>query len=297
MWEQIELSQGVKVRRHPPADADLAALNRDGVRAVIDVRTDTEAYGASLPPAEEAAIARAYGLETIHVPIDSKAVTKADLDRIGEALQAAPKPVLIHCAAGKRAGMVALVHTAIETGTPGTEMLEMARTLDLVFGDAVQQRVFVDYVDEHERPPDPLARREKALRVDGRPIPLIPEAVRELTGQTQEKTRRRATPVWKPSHGIDRGTGLRLPEILGGRELSGRSLGIVAVAGAAALLLFHRHLRLPLLIAAGIIGARAVARLQARPPAPALPVPPEDPALDISIAELDARIRHLKATA
>lgn len=297
MWEQIELSQGVKVRRYPPADADLAALRRDGVRTVIDVRTDTEAYGASLPPAEEAAVARAYGLGAVHVPIDSKAVTRADLDRIGEALYAAPKPVLIHCAAGKRAGMVALVHTAIETGTPGAEMLEMARTLDLVFGDAVQQRVFADYVDEHERPPDRLARREEALRVDGQPVPLVPRSVRELTSQMQEKTRRRTTPVWKTLPRTNRVISLPLPAFVGGGELSGRSLVIVAGAGGAALLLFHRHLRLPLLIAAGIVGARAVARLQVRPPLAALPVPSEDPALDISIAELDARIRHLKATA
>lgn len=297
MWEQIELSQGVKVRRYPPADADLAALRRDGVRSIIDVRTDAEPYGASLPPAEEAAIARAYGLEAIHVPIDSKAVTKADLDRVGAALHDAPKPVLIHCAAGKRAGMVALVHTAIETGTPGTEMLEMARTLDLVFGDAVQQRVFADYADEHERPPNRLARREEALRVDGKPVPLVPGAVREMTGQMHQKTERRTVPVWKPLPRTDRAVSLPLPEFLGGGKLSGRSLGIVAVAGMAALLLFHRHLRLPLLIAAGIVGARAVTRLRARPPVPALPVPPEDPALDMNIAELGARIRQLKATA
>lgn len=285
MWEQIELSQGVKVRRHPPADADLAALHRDGVRTVIDVRTDSEAYGASLPPAEEAAIARAYGLEAIHVPLDSKAVTKADLHRIGGALYGAPKPVLIHCASGKRAGMAALVHTAIETGTSGTEMLEMARTLDLVFGDAVQQRVFADYVDEHERPPDRLVRREEALRVDGQPVPLVPEAVREVTG---------TMPAWRRLPPADRVVGLPLPKFLGGGELSGRSLAILAVAGAAALMLFDRHLRVPLLIAAGIIGGRAVVRLQSRP---ATPVGSEDPALDVDVAELDARIRHLRATA
>lgn len=285
MWEQIELSQGVKVRRHPPADADLAALHRDGVRAVIDVRTGSEAYGVSLPPTEEAASARANGLEAIHVPIDFKAVTKADLDRIGAALHDAPKPVLIHCASGKRAGMAALVHTAIASGASGAEMLEMARTLDLVFGDAVQQRVFADYVDEHRLPPDRLVRREEALRVDGQPVPLVPEAVREVT---------RTVPAWRRSPPADPVVGLPLPGFLGGGELSGRSLAILAVAGAAALMLFDRHLRLPLLIAAGIIGARAVTRLQSRP---STPVGSEDPALDVSVAELDARIRHLKATA
>ncbi len=296
MWEQIELSRGVRVGRHPPTDADLAALRRDGVRAVIDVRTDTEPYDASLPPAEEAVIARAYGLEAIHVPIDSAAVTKADLDRVGQALRDAPKPVLIHCAVGKRAGMVALVHTAIETGTPGAETLEMARNLDLVFGSPAQQRLFADYVDEHERPPDSLIRREEALRVDGRPVPLLPEAVREFTQEVQGKNRRRATPAWMPLRGKTPAARLRVPVPGVARPLSGRSLGVMAAAGAV-LLLLDRRLRIPLLIAAAIVGGRAIAVLQSRPPAPPTPPPPEDPTLDLSIAELDARIRRLKATA
>ena len=190
MWDRIELSQHVKIGRKPPSEREIDAMRKDGVRAVIDLRTQDEAAGHAMPPAAEARAVRARGMNYIHVPVSTESVDKTDLDRVGEALRRAPKPVLVHESSGSRAGMIALAHTAIEAGVPGSEMVEMARHLDLVFGDPSQQEIFTHYVDQRRTRPDPLARRTEALRENGRPIPFLGEDTRTLASEIQEDHRR-----------------------------------------------------------------------------------------------------------
>ncbi len=201
MWNQIELSRKIKVARRAPDDEALDALQREGVRAIIDLRTDAEPIGAG--PAIEAAGARQRDISYIRVPVSAHDFSRRDLDRVGEALMNAPKPVLIHCASGKRAGMFALAHTSIEAGVPGAEMMEMARHLDLVFGDPEQQHVFVNYVDQREVRPDPVARRQEAVRAEGRPMPFLPEDTRSLAREMREDHRRHLA----QDVGYDRKTG------------------------------------------------------------------------------------------
>jgi len=121
VWDRIELSQHVKVARKPPGKREIDALRKEGVRAVIDLRTQHEALGQDMPPAAEAKQVRARGMDYIHVPVSTESVDKTDLDRVGEALRGAPKPVLIHESVGKRAGMIALARVAVEGGVPGAE--------------------------------------------------------------------------------------------------------------------------------------------------------------------------------
>lgn len=302
MWEQIELSRQVKVARTPPGKDELEALHREGVRSIIDLRTDAEPPGKRLSPLAEAADARAQGIEHIRVPVSASRVGTAELDRVGEALRDAPKPVLIHCASGRRAGMIALIHTAIETGTPGAEMLEMGRHLDLVFGDHDQQQVFANYVDRREIPPDALHRREEALRVDGKPIPLLPAATRELAQEMQEDQHRRlasdgGTPV-RRSQAPSRRVGPRVRTLpLRAAPVPSASHRVsmtVAAAAGIVILLLDKRVRVPLLIAAGLMAGRAVVLLRAQSPAPS--PPPTDPALDRDIAELERRVRRLSKT-
>lgn len=299
MWEQIELSRQVKVARTPPGRNELEALHREGVRSIIDLRTDAEPPGERLSPLAEAADARAQGIEHIRVPVSASRVGTAELDRVGEALRDAPKPVLIHCASGRRAGMIALIHTAIETGTPGAEMLEMGRHLDLVFGDHDQQQVFANYVDRREIPPDALHRREEALRVDGRPIPLLPAATRE---EMQEEKHRRSAPDGgtpaRRSQAPSRRIGARVRTLpLRAAPVPSASHRVsmtLAAAAGIAILLLDKRVRVPLLIAAGLMAGRAVVLLRAQSPAPS--PPPIDPALDRDIAELERRVRRLSKT-
>ncbi len=330
VWDKIELSQHVKVGRTPPGERELDALRKEGLRAIIDLRTHDETAGNSAPPAVEATRVRARGIDYIHVPVSAESVDKTDLDRVGEALKHGPKPLLIHDAGGNRAGMIALVHTAIEAGVPGTEMMEMARHLDLVFGDPAQQEVFAHYVDQRRTHPDPLTRRIEALREDGRPIPLLPEDTGTLAREIQEDHHREfaqdhahvvaptptpmeippvpdaatampgsaamrtsARPIAAPHTGLTPSPtwtphASRLASRIKVIPLSAQprpvrpvawspptpaALGMGAAIATAILLAIDRRLLLPLLIAAGVIGARVMSRL---PPGPLDEPPPAD---------------------
>ncbi|MGH7041742.1 MAG: tyrosine-protein phosphatase, partial [Acetobacteraceae bacterium] len=147
MWDGIELSRHVKVSRGVPGAKDIDDLHAAGIRTVLDLRGDGEFAKDAPEPAEEAALLAARGIAYKRRPLPFSGFTEADLDEIGGVLREADKPVLVHCASGKRAGMVALAHTCIEAGVPGEEMLEMARSLDVVFGNPEQQHMFARYVN------------------------------------------------------------------------------------------------------------------------------------------------------
>ncbi len=332
MWDRIELSQHVKVGRMPPGERELDALRRDDVRAIVDLRTHDETIGHAAPPAVEATRTRARGMDYIHVPVSAESVDKTDLDRVGEALRHAPKPVLIHDSGGNRAGMIALVHAAVEAGVPGAEMMEMARHLDLVFGDTAQQEVFAHYVDQRETRPDPMARRTEALREEGRPIPLLPEDTGTVAREIQEDHHREfaqdrahaVAPTPRPAAVIPAVPGSIVSSepraaagaawTPGASRLASRikiiplgaqspperqvawspptpaALGIGAAIATAILLAIDRRLLLPLLIAAGVMGARVVSRLQ---PGRLIAPAPADAALDHDIDDLEKRMRRL----
>ena len=362
MWGRIELSQHVKVARKPPGKRELDALRKEGVRAVIDLRTRHEPLGDAAPPVAEANQVRAHGMDYIHIPVSAESVDKTDLDRVGEALRRAPKPVLIHDSSGNRAGMIALVHVAIEAGVPGAEVMEMARRLDLVFGASSQQDVFTHYVDQRGTRPDPFARRKEALRADGRPLPLLGEDTRTLASEIQEdhhrvfaqdharvvtpaqasmKARPPATTPPRPAltHILATAAaraarcfaapepaltpGPNLPQTphpapearwtppasrlssrikilplaeprhrarVGASPPTPAALGTGAAIATAILLAIDRKLLIPLLIAAGVMGARAIARL----PRGALRATLlADPGRDDDVNDLEQRVRQL----
>lgn len=282
MWEQIELSRHVKVARRPPGEPELYALRDQGVRSVIDLRTDAETFADTLAPDAEAAKVRAHGMEYIRVPISTRGVGAADLDRVGVALRDAPKPVLIHCASGKRAGMTALVHSAVETGLPGREMLEMARNLDLVFGDPEQQEVFANYVDQHEKRPDPLVHREETLHVGA---------------GTQTATLVAAPPMPPPAPGrspVQRVKIMRVPVPAAAWPPPPGTLGVAAALAGTILIVLDRRVVFPVLIAAGIVVAWVADNVWASPA--------EFPVLatgeiDREIADLEKRVRRLSKSA
>jgi uncharacterized protein (TIGR01244 family) len=309
VWEQIELSRHVKVARRPPGEPELEALGRQGVRAIIDLRTDMETFTDALAPTAEEASVHAHGMEYIRVPVSTRRVDEEDLDRVGAALRDAPKPVLIHCASGKRAGMVALVHSAIETGTPGKQMLEMAKGLDLMPSDPVQQDVFSDYVDLHETRADPLKRREESLHAEGQPAPLLPEDTHTLAAEMQHEHRRHdihgekdpvpAAVVTAPATTTVRSRLSRVRLIRASVPSAiwpppPGALGAAAAVAGVILLVIDRRVVIPVLIAAGIVAAWVADSLRNNPPEPPATSMRE---IDRDIADLEKRVRRLAKSA
>jgi protein tyrosine phosphatase (PTP) superfamily phosphohydrolase (DUF442 family) len=146
----IRLSRNVSVGRREPTLLDLDRMHERGFRAILDLRQDIDTM-TGLLPSQEADLTAALGLVYVRFPVSADNADDALLDRFGAEMQRLPKPLFVHCTAGRRAGMFALAHVAIEHGNPGDSMLEMARHLDILYGPREQQKRFADYVDRREK--------------------------------------------------------------------------------------------------------------------------------------------------
>ena len=109
-----------------PLQEDLARLQTEGVRTVIDLRGTQEERGY-----DEAVEARRLGMTYIALPISGKDdVTPANAKALGELLRAQDGDVLLHCASGNRVGAL-LAMDAVARGVPREEALELGRKAGL----------------------------------------------------------------------------------------------------------------------------------------------------------------------
>lgn len=98
-----------------------------GFKSVLNLRSPDEAGFLS----DEQQQAEAAGLEYAHVPLrptePNQELTSAAIQEI----ENLPKPVLIHCAAGARAGGIALIATAIDEGLTYEQITQKATELGI----------------------------------------------------------------------------------------------------------------------------------------------------------------------
>ncbi|MEP3331849.1 TIGR01244 family sulfur transferase [Sedimentitalea sp.] len=88
---------------------DMDAIKAEGIRAIICNRPDGE--GADQPNFDEIeAAAKAAGIETRYVPVQSGMVTDADVEAFGTALEDLPRPVLAYCRTGTRSATLWSFH-------------------------------------------------------------------------------------------------------------------------------------------------------------------------------------------
>ncbi|WAC62619.1 protein tyrosine phosphatase family protein [Pseudoxanthomonas sp. SL93] len=109
-----------------PSLEDLARLQGQGVRTVIDLRGAQEERGY-----DEATEAHRLGMNYIALPIAGKDdITPANAKALGDLLEAQQGDVLLHCASGNRVGAL-LAMDAAARGVPREEALEIGRKAGL----------------------------------------------------------------------------------------------------------------------------------------------------------------------
>ncbi|MEO5925973.1 MAG: protein tyrosine phosphatase family protein [Bryobacteraceae bacterium] len=122
-----------------PTEEQLRSVAENGFEVVINLAVDDN------PPyslAGEAVIVRELGLAYVHIPVDFKAPTEADLIRFCDAMDAnVGRKKFVHCAANKRVTVFLGLYRVIRLGW------EREAAFDLVRGlwepDAVWQ-AFID---------------------------------------------------------------------------------------------------------------------------------------------------------
>lgn len=116
-----------------PAARDWPVLARHGIATVIDLRTPGERVDR-----DEAAEVRAAGLRYEHLPIDGEDGVRIDAAReLAARIDAAPGPVLVHCASSDRAGAMVALMASLRGAAPDDALAQgraagMRRTEDRV---------------------------------------------------------------------------------------------------------------------------------------------------------------------
>ncbi len=85
--------------------AEVSELAARGIRAIVCNRPDGEQPGQPSFQAIETAAA-ALGIKAIHQPVQSSAISDADVLAFAKALGELPKPIMAYCRTGTRSAML-----------------------------------------------------------------------------------------------------------------------------------------------------------------------------------------------
>jgi uncharacterized protein (TIGR01244 family) len=121
----IALSDEIAVGEVPQAD-EIPILAKAGFRSLINVQPEGEVMRLTDAASCQLAAAAA-GLAYVHVPIESRLPSEAQIKTFTEALSAMPRPVYAYCYSGGRAAAVWALAVAPQTA-PATivQALELA---------------------------------------------------------------------------------------------------------------------------------------------------------------------------
>ena len=119
---------------------------QDGFRSVLNLRAPNEE--GVLP--EEKEIAEDAGLSYRNIPVRKEEISDALTIRVLAEIDTLPKPALIHCASGMRAGAMAFMHLATRQGLSAEEAMGKAQSLGFDCSSEPQLKQFFEhYVDSH----------------------------------------------------------------------------------------------------------------------------------------------------
>ena len=144
---QIKILNGrFAVSTAPPSEGDLRALAEDGYKAVVNLRCQDEA-DQPLAPDREGEVVASLGLEYCHLPVAGGTISDELVDEFRASVEALPKPVLVHCASGKRAGAFTIMHLASQQGMRGDATLQKAADMGFVCDAPALENFVRNYVD------------------------------------------------------------------------------------------------------------------------------------------------------
>jgi uncharacterized protein (TIGR01244 family) len=110
-----------------PKLSDFQEFKRQGFTMIVNNRPDGEDPNQPGSAAEEAA-ARAAGLDYVHIPVTSSAMTEDDTRRLKQAIEQASGPVVAHCRSGARSFYLWALSGALDSHTDA-ELLAKAAEL------------------------------------------------------------------------------------------------------------------------------------------------------------------------
>jgi uncharacterized protein (TIGR01244 family) len=124
-----------------PSESDLRHLAEAGIRTVLDLRPPEEPRGF-----DEAAAARAAGLEYVVLPVTYQDVPNETFDRFRELLRDdAKRPILVHCRSGNRVGALLMPFLILDERLDPQQALELA--LEAGLGSQLLLDIAMEYAE------------------------------------------------------------------------------------------------------------------------------------------------------
>lgn len=149
MENRIKIADQLLVGTQPTVE-DLHELTQQGFKTVVNVRAERE-DDQPLSPQDEGEKVRELGLEYRHLPVSMKSMAPELVDQVRQELSKLPSPVYMHCHKGKRAGAMAMMHTACEAGQTGEQTLQMAEQMGFECDQPELAEFVKRYVDKNRK--------------------------------------------------------------------------------------------------------------------------------------------------
>jgi uncharacterized protein (TIGR01244 family) len=111
-----------------PNEQEIGELAHRGFQSVINLRRGGEG-DQPLTPGDEAVVAHRAGLKYVHMPVTLEGLSVEQADHFRAEVKRLRGPVYVHCLGGTRAGTLAVLAEAIESGKSGEKALQMLEEL------------------------------------------------------------------------------------------------------------------------------------------------------------------------
>lgn len=141
----VPIDSNHTVARFAPDEATLKQAAEEGFRSVVNFRTSEEKQ--EVTPDEERRLVEEAGLTYLHHPVAPDALDDALVDDFRHKLADLPKPVLLHCASGKRASAMTLMALASQEGLDGDAAIEKGRESGFDLSQEQIGQFVKDYAD------------------------------------------------------------------------------------------------------------------------------------------------------
>jgi uncharacterized protein (TIGR01244 family) len=146
MPDRIQISDDITVGAQP-SEAELKAMADEGVRSVINLRTDGEPM-QRLSPEEEGERVTEFGMRYTHVPVSMEDADQQIVDEFRHALAVSPKPVYVHCRLGKRAGAFTMIDQGVKKDMTGSQVIKTAEEMGFECDEEAVAEFVKQYVNE-----------------------------------------------------------------------------------------------------------------------------------------------------
>lgn len=143
----VEIADGIFIARFEPDRREFSEIAEEGFRSLVSLQTEEEDQRVS--PDKERRLAEEAGLAFYHQPVSKSGLSDEVVDRFRAEFEKLPKPVLLHCSSGKRAGAMAMMHLTAGAGMSGDDAISHAEKMGFECDTPELEEFVRSYVDRH----------------------------------------------------------------------------------------------------------------------------------------------------